>query len=406
MIYKEASRGNHGEGSVAFTAMAARGGGTFIMEMVDPDNPTIEELGTALVDLVGAVDISLYGPGPGRSNPLFITRRLPRRHPFSETLIVVGATARGVGKYAPADERPDPNIPVIEGYPIYPCYEIEVEFGTFLGNVLPDSSITTGESEYINYKGDTVAFKYAREWLRNVTRTEIPTGEVLTGKFGQFVIETSDNLAPGGPMTAGGGGAAQWTGNPFQQMPDAVVKFLWEGVPDTYLTSPNSYLRNCPVGVINQFDFYSPIPGAPEMYPSGTLRYGGYTYTQYVPPIHSGVDILLDERKLVNIEITCHSTTRDRFAERVPDRPPGINKNWLYNGWNLVPNLMYPNQYFYCHTYKGEAKEDRSNIAFWQPAYNSFPFELFWTNPDADQPDRDHMLEVRQIQGNRLVGGG
>ncbi len=97
--------------------------------------------------------------------------------------------------------------------------------------------------------------------------------------------------------------------------------------------------------------------------------------------------------------MTFFRTTRQRFATDLPaaaDVGANVNRNWLVKGWNLQPWLARPNQYFYSHfvdtATSGTSYLDKTK---WYPHHNSFPFELFFTNPDCPQPERANMLEVK-----------
>lgn len=385
----EIARDNLAAMSVGFGPDGARGKTSFAVTAVDHT-----ELRAVITTLMGDLDFSVT-PVVHR-----LTRILPMRHPYFYNLFINAITNfQGVGKQVPTTSRADPvtlNRPIWGAqYPHYSAYQVDVDVMPRSYSVLPDSSITTTTSSYYNANGAATSYTYATEWMRYVTWAERSAEpQLLTSKFGQMYFKTQDNAAPGNADVKS---AAHVQAAPYQVMPDSVIAMRWYQVPLRFITSKWSYLRNCPVGVINQFDWFDPFPGADKMFPKASLRYGGASIVrEYDPPttraaaVLLGIPIGLETNKLCDIEMIFYRTTRDRFRANVPTAAQS-NLNWIPRGWNLQPWLTTPNKYYFFHTAK---KGDENNAVFHAPPHNSFPFELFFTDPDGVQPNRPQMIEV------------
>ena len=57
----------------------------------------------------------------------------------------------------------------------------------------------------------------------------------------------------------------------------------------------------------------------------------------------------------------------------------GVNANWVVGGHNLLPWLT-TRKYYYATTYDPASPATQAK---WFPSYNSFPFELLFTDPDT-----------------------
>lgn len=400
LVYRELNRGSTSESSVGFAVDSARGEGVYILI-----NPTKADLQNLPMELLGGVDLRpISNAGQQSQQPSHIRRYLPKRHPIYDSMVFTAITGvRGVGtKDNPQPGTVDVNLGNVQGFILWPQYEVGVEYApaSTYGNLKPDPFIKTTQATYYNYLGTTVSYNYTNEWIRYTTWAESPSGDVVTSKFGQMKFTTGSGGAPGSssPETA-----AQYQGTPYQTLPDSIFKIKWQQVPLSFLTSPFSYIRNCPLGVINQSSFFDPNGDGATMFPAGSLQYMGYSYRDYTPPIPASlgsfayVGLGSDTSRLCDIDFTFKRTTRQRFARDLPTANQvgaDVNQNWIIGGFNLQPQLATPNSYYYTHSIDQTPGGDVNNKAKWFPHHNSFPFQLFFTNPDAVQPFRASMLEV------------
>lgn len=394
LVFKELARNSIGEGNLGFS-----------IDMVDGetnlriDSPTAAKLEALVTKLIGGVD---FKPIPNNGQSIAyggIRRSLPMRHAWSRNLFITAIKGlRGVGRHTAEVSEQDIFVPVLSGYPLYSNYECQVQFTAPDYEIKPNSEIKTIRSQYYNANGQLVSFNYSNEWIRYLEWKEISDPQVLSSKYGSMYAETSDDAAPGGPAATLTG--ARYQGTPFQIMPNSIIKMKWHRVPLSFLTSPNSFIRNMPIGTINQYDWFDPKGDGRPMFKRATLRYDGYTHTHYSPPVRAsngdmfGFQFGLATDKLCDIEFTFARTNRDRFAERLPTHAQA-NLNWLVGGWNLLPWPRIPNRYFFWHWVDETDAVTRLDQTKWFPSHNSAPLELLFTNPDAPQPERNNMLEFK-----------
>ncbi len=382
------------EESMGFSVGEAKA--TIPTKLHNPSKKNLQDTPTAIL---GGVDLR---PQNMRKNP-GILRFMPLGHPVARSLVATSISGvRGAGKYTMEPPRNDPFLGNVPGFPLWEDYEIGIDYSAPLYPIRPDSFIKRLTGYYYNRLGTRVKYYYANEWHRFTRWMETPDHEILGNKNAQMFFETSDNAPPGAPPNKT---HTQFAGTPFQALPNSTVKVKWYQVPYSFVDSDYSYLANCPIGVINQNPISLPRPdGTSKTYQAGTLLWGGFSYTDYYPSIPAdggqlfGLNLGFNESKLVDIEMTFKRTTRDKFALRVPSRArvgADANGNWILGGWNLQPVSNIPFVYSYAHYVDSLNADTRLDKTKWFPTHFSFPFELFFSNPDYDQPDRANMIEVK-----------
>ncbi len=381
------TKNSQGADSPGYSINEARGVSVF-----EFDKPTKKDLQTLPTVLIGGVDLSTRG---ATSPYVGVRRTMPLPHPWSNSLVVTSVTGiRGIGQWIRSVGGFNSQLGVkIPDFPLYPAYEIGVEYGAPIYQPKADSFIKSLTGSYVNYLGVNVPFKTCNEWIRFVSWKRTEETNVISKKTGMMFYATSDDMEPGASTPTG---ASQYPAAPYQALPDSIILMKWHQVPYSYITSPRSFISNCPHGVLNQFDFYDAKGDGDCKWKAGALRYGGVTVEDYRPPIPPEITNLLgmnlgtDDNKLVDITFTFYETNRQRLADRLPSPESvgaGVNKNWLIKGWNLQPYLNKPNRYFYSHTIAQGVSDDPADKTKWYPHHFSFPFELFFMDPELAQPD-------------------
>lgn len=367
--YNEES-GDLSPSGATFTNRSQTCAGTYTFE-----NPTVAQLQGSIVDLLGYTDTRV---SDGR-----IRRTLPTRHPTWPWLFVDSCSPQGVGKdfstQTPAQGRGSPIIPQ---YPLYATYHYRVTFSNPPYNMWQDRDIQVvkGQTAY-DKDGNSYTYAYATEWYRFTELIQQPANNFISAQQGQMVFRAS-----------GSGGAAQpdsisFQDSPRMYLPDSVVTLRWHQVPYRYVTSQNSYLTKF-VGHINQSKFgYIAKGGTLEPYAAGSLLYVGARVLQiYTPPIPDEGILAFNfgdgfqRGKLCDLELNFLYTARTigSATGNTPDMS-GVNRNWIVGGWNLLPWLT-TRKFYYATTYDPASPTTQSS---WRPSYNSFPFPLFFTDPDA-----------------------
>jgi hypothetical protein len=265
----------------------------------------------------------------------------------------------------PSSTKTDANGNPLGYWGLYPEYQYTIEFGpvpyAVLGNSSINVNVTPTEFIYIDPNGNSFQFGYAEEWKRYTNWIPIPQFDFITYQLGSMFFATGNSAFPNQqPMKA----------FPKLFLPNQLIKFYWYQVPLTYITSPRSFLNRF-AGYVNYFDWYQPA------WRAGTLLYLGYTPTVYSPPVPQLYQVQEGRTgfavdKLVDLEINFLYTSRQGT-----NLPTPINQNSIPAGHNLLPFIDR-------NFYYAQAKVGTPPKVY--PSWNSFPFELLFTDPDAAIP--------------------
>lgn len=359
--------------TASFTNTQQSASGTFLLE-----GPTAVGLTASIVDLLGYTDT--------RTTDGRIRRVLPARHPAYRWMFADSCTHQGVGgAFNMVTPDAGGGSPMIPTYPLYVKYHVRVNFSGRPYNSWQDKDISITADTYYE-KTDTgapaagVSFSYATEWHRFTTWELIPTNQFITAQQGQMVFRVS-----------GVGGAAQPDGITFQDapklyLPDSLLRVRWFEVPYRYLTSSNSYLRKF-IGHVNQSAFSDgPVEGGgTQQYPAGSLLYLGANvariYTQAIPDeglLGFNFGNSFQRGRLCDLELNFLYTARTNGAAS-GNQLVVANRNRITAGHNLLPWLT-TRKFYYATTYDPASPADQTK---WFPSYNSFRFEMLFTDPDA-----------------------
>ncbi len=369
-----------GDLSPASGTFSQTGAGASVEYLFTPPglgNARYAALQNSVTDVLGTTGTR---PTDGR-----IQRKLPVRHPLYQWLFADSVSYQGVGsQYATVTPSAGPGSAIIPQVPVFETYKVRVQYGPRHYNCWQDKDISVFDSVFYDKAGGALNFRYATEWYRFTSFEHYPTNNFLQAQQGQMVFRA-----------AGPGGAVAPNGTVFQDapklyMPDSVLKVRWYQVPYRYLTSKNSFLVRF-VGHINQNRFGYPAKGNTlEPYAPGSLLYHGATPLQvYTPPVPDEGILAFNfgdgfkKSKLCDLELTFSYTARKlgTSTANVPDFS-SVNRNWIVGGWNLQA-WFTTRKFYYVSSFDPAAPNDQSK---WFPPYNSFPFELLFTDPDIAQP--------------------
>ncbi len=338
----------------------------------DGTPPTQDDLDGVLRALIGGVNnIAPVATGWGGSNLNGrIDRVLPPVHPF-QNVLSLSAIESCVGVTEVHEEEDAIEVPGLDpitfSYPNYLQYVIKASFDKRPYFLRPNDLIPTGDGVYYTPAGTPRPYYYAAEWLRFTVQACSPRDDTATATYGMMSFFTASGLAPNN---------AQYLGSPFVPLGNWNVEMTWMQVPARYLLDVDvdgvlfrSYLKRF-IGTINQYDFYG--------FPAGSLQYLGASPQFYIPnnPTFTkqglGLDSGLDQDLLMNVKLRFLYTARE--GTDLPDRTAFVNRNQVPAGHNLQPN--FADRKFYYTVSQTD----------FSPTYQSFPFELFWTDPLLAQP--------------------
>jgi hypothetical protein len=314
-----------------------------------------------------------------------LNRILPLSDPLYPWCYANAVTGfRGVG--GGIDQEPaelTTNTSTFSFWTLYPNYEFTVECSSRPYAVSPDTTIQNAAStvNWYDVNNTKQSTKFYPEWLRFCDRGFAPMDQYATQQRGGAYFQTNTGNEPGANKQA------TFQQSALMYLPDQVFRILWHGVPARYILSSNSYLNKFR-GKVNQVDWNGPFssvltnPRSPSntngnigFFPMGSLLYQGYHPTFYSPvlPLNTNVfGTFISYDLLVDLELIFLHTIR--VAYDLPDLS-ATNKNYVAAGWNTHPYL--PQRQFYYAYFKDQAGNQR-------PAYSSFPVELLFTDPDAD----------------------
>lgn len=308
-----------------------------------------------------------------------LNRNLPLAHPLIPTLYANKVSVRGIGR---PDKKGSTSIfaeaPGFPSFAQYPNWQFDVDFATRPYGVRPDSAIPTVDGGQWNvYPGapgrpliSAQAYKYAPEWWRFCEFDVQPQNESITGirDKSKFKNKANDATDPNNDT---------FPGMPRIFLPNSILRFKWYGVPLRYITSVNSVITRYR-GMVNQNDWYETPDGA-KKFKAGELLYLSFTpriYTSSVMLLQNFQQGNVDFAKFCDIEFQFLYTTRNpgQDANGAADVPIPPNPNFITAGHNLNP--YFPKRAFYYTVFQTNGTE--------YPYWLSFPFELLFTDPDAN----------------------
>lgn len=323
---------------------------------------TSDTLAEQIQDILGSVEPS----GSGR-----LTRTLPRAHPTYEGFFAVGVSSlTGLGKPSlvtiddPFLEAPR----IVDAYAEYPVYLAMVEFAPLPYYVLQDETIEVEEMSWYDEAGDTQVITVASEQDRFCDVEVVPASEMLAAQTGYLQFVRGDGT-PSDPLGVTSGTPAPhaytFSGFPSMWIPKSNVKIRWYRVPESYVASSSSYLREFQ-GKVNQTTFtcgrYSFL--------KGTLLYLNYTQKRYTPPIpeRSPFDGTISAEKIVDLELNFLLIERTS-----PSAPTPSNPNYIAAGHNLMPWINGDRSFYYVQSATTPS----------HPLYKSREFQQLFTDPEV-----------------------
>lgn len=324
---------------------------------LNPDSEVLpDDLLRAPFTILGGINSSV---GDGR-----LRRTLPLAHPQWPWLYADRiASVRGIGgppvklgSITPLEAVP------LDYYALYSVYEFVVEFSSRNYAVLSDDDIDVPlfDKPWVDFDGKTAPQQdqtYASEWKRFTDYQTVPQNDWATGQIGSdFIYQTGDGTGPGA------NGGLPFMGMPHVLIPNEVIKLTWYSVPFRYYSSQYSYLRRFR-GRINYLDFYD--------WKDGQLQFVCANPIRFTPPLLQPVNWLQGAQtvdKWCDIEMIFLATYRD--GVNLPSQP--ANANYIVGGHNLLP-WQGDRQFYYVQS---KAKS--------VPLWASFPFQLLFTDPDAN----------------------
>ena len=355
--------------SASFTERSQTASAPYITEPV-----AFKDLPNRLIDVLGYTGTRvLSGENAGKLN-----RVLPLRHPQYQWLFADSFRPRGVGTdNALVTPSPGPGSAIIPQFPLYKTYECDISFSQRDYNCWQDKDVKLVTDTGYRKDGTSYAFTFANEWMRFCKFESSPMNNFISAQQGAMKFRNGGTgLAPDG---------FQYQDAPRMYLPDSALRVTWLGVPYRYLTSPNSYLRKF-VGHVNQQDWGDEPDGAKYgPYKAGALLYHG------ARPVNIRQNVVPDEGLLAAstggngfararvCDLELDFTITERTVGDPANAPTFANKNRVVAGHNLLPHLGR-RAFFYATTFDDAAPTDQAK---WVPSFNSFPFSLLFTDPDA-----------------------
>jgi len=301
-----------------------------------------------------------------------LNRTLPIAHPKYWWMNAVNIqTVRGVGKPTKVLSNPliSPEAEVPTYYADYPVYEAVVEFAHLPYPVVKNANIKVTTTTWKDVGDVDVTSKFTTEFIRYTDYDFMPGAKVVTARYGQMVFRAAANPP--------GNGLRTFTGMPSLTLPQGVLKLRWFWVPTSYLENANSYLLKY-LGRINLSD----IQLAGRTWTPGQLRYAGLGIRRFLGPVPDSVINTVGKptnlnARYMDLEFVLEYTMAENASAFSPD-PSGTDGNRVQHGHNLFPN--YADRKFYYVTVG-----DKDTPAAGQlPTWNAFPFQLMFTDPEAE----------------------
>lgn len=321
---------------------------------------SVTELHDAIREILGFTTTHPNGEG--------LARKLPKCHPMFPQLYANAIQEMvGLGRPTMTDAAPGTmETDTFDSFALYPAYELMVEFSPRMYTLCGDDDITQNQTFSINWTdtdGVTVAYEYAKEWLRYTDSERVPAGTWITAESGQFLFDVSGGAIPNG-VSAGAGQIRMF-------MPEEGLKVTWYEVPydfvDTGSTSISSYISQG-LGCVNQHDWNG--------YTAGTLLLHGIALTRYVPPMPEYASDP-ENKAIVRAKKLCDITFIMTFKEPDLTANPSAaaNAQTVQYGHNLMPYAWTGGWYYAKTNVPAAASQDG------KPLFPSFPYQLLFTNP-------------------------
>lgn len=337
--------------------------------------PTVAQLSGWVDSVLGGVaNLEPRVVNRGAAGAGKIVRALPLVHPWRPEM-----SAAAIVSLAHATEQHDPAnattvfglTPMKTSYPNALAYRARVKFSKRPYFLLPDEKIELERRVYYNPDGSEVPVYCAQEWRRFTRVNRKPRGDFATASTGGAMkFRTQGGSAPD---------TEQSTAIATMYLQNSDVEVEWFNVPYRYTLdyqNQKSYLNRF-VGTVNQTEIMGFLPGS--------LLYQGYEVTsQYIPVTPKRQKLLnalalgLDQSLLCNLKLKFIHTSRE--GADVPNSGSVLltNRNNVAAGHNLFPH--YTTRQFYY-----SVSEAVGGDAYRRPAFDSFEFGLFFTDPCLQQ---------------------
>ncbi|MBP3956473.1 hypothetical protein J8F10_14425 [Gemmata sp. G18] len=334
--------------------------------------PTVAAISSVFDYFTGGVNnLEPKVVGSGTNNAGKIDRTLPPVHPFRPELSAAGVTGMvGVGQQFPGTSVQVFGLPpVTDQFPLYAQYDYKVRFAKRPYFLLPNEKINVTNGTYFKPDGTSVSYLYADEWRRFTSTTRVPSNDFANATTGMMTFRTD---------TAADPDSFPYPNTVFMSLQNSVIEITWYQVPYRYLLdfgTQRSYLTRF-VSTVNQSDWNG--------YAAGSLLYLGATPTSYLPAspkiqkLLNALAVGLDQNLLCNVKLRFLHTAR--VGTDVPQSSHALltNKNNVAAGHNCLPN--FADRKFYYAVGEGATEPVK------KATFESFPFQLFFTDPMLSQP--------------------
>lgn len=310
-----------------------------------------------------------------------IDRVLPPVHMFRPELSATAVKSFvGKGVVVPEDSVEILGLlPVTDPFPTYEQYEAKVEYTKRPYFLLANEDVALkNDLNYWPADGSSYGpFWYTEEWTRFTQTTRTPLADTASATYGMSTIRTGSGLTPDG---------AQYGNTVYLYLQNQAVEMNWFLVPYRYVLDLSiggrlyrSYLNRF-VNCVNQYDWNG--------YPAGSLLYMGATPVPFIPSNptarqqEDALGVGLSQNLLCNLKLRFVYTAR--AGTDVPNyntHPLFTNKNNIPAGHNLLPN-------FADRTFRYSVGPGATDAAK-RASFQSFPFQLLFTDPLLIQPNGD-----------------
>lgn len=264
---------------------------------------------------------------------------------------------------------------LVSQYWEYTHFEVTLEYTRRPYKVSPNSLMANPvQTTYYLEDGTEGAYIKTTEADRFAWWEPQAQPEVLTFQQGQavFVLDSSSIQAPAGTSITGAEPHSYgFNALPQIYLPKTTVRFFWVGVPYTYITHENSYIRSF-IGYLNQHEFQQWRPGE-------LLYLGPASVRRYPPPVpewETEFGFAPSTSMLCDIELVFLETSRIAGGTV----PTAHNRSWITAGHNLLP-WSRDRKFYYAVTPDQANPNDTTK---WVPPYpRSVPFDILFTDPSV-----------------------
>ena len=316
------------------------------------------ELEDAITDLLGDVESSGTGG---------LVRTLPKAHPrFPWMFASRISNIQGRKWTGKEPSEAELEAPPLDFYAEYDRYLLTVDFEPRPYPVLSDEAIPSESFTWYDESGASQSENRPEEWRRFCWGYPVPQPELITAQRGMMVFRLSDATEPAAPHLT------SFPDHPRMILPKAALKFVFHQIPLQWVTSESSWIVRG-IGKINQLEWNS--------YPAGSLLYTAPSVRPYTPPVPT-LDLfegVYSAEKLCDVEFNFEYTNRSNGGAT----PTISNPNWIAAGHNLLPWLYDRKFYYATATPFIRPPATDTDPSVWAPTYESFPFQLLFTDPDV-----------------------